>query len=330
MQGNPKIAELQQHLVQWLRAGVTEVPADIAELVLEHCRQQLSQVDAATESSPAQTPTAVQPKVMPQAATIVTSPHSTAPVSQTTADTTRAENVAPTQTRTETAVSAAEVSAKPNASSSILFEGKTAGLSVLTELPYPSPLPAEQRSGQLQSLSNTVAACTRCPELCRRRTQTVFGTGTVQPRICFLGEAPGADEDRMGVPFVGAAGQLLDKILAASQLSRDQVYILNVAKCRPPNNRQPTEEEINHCWQYAYEQLEILQPEFIVCLGATAVRGLLKVKYTIPSLREKFHQYRGSRVMVTYHPSYLLRNPDAKKMVWSDMKMLMRELGVQL
>lgn len=145
-----------------------------------------------------------------------------------------------------------------------------------------------------------------------------------------MGEGPGADEDRIGEPFVGAAGQLLDKILNACTLSRDDVYILNTVKCRPPGNRNPAESELENCWPYAVRQLEIIQPEFICCLGSVAAKTVLETKLSIGKLRGQFHQLGSSKVVVTYHPAYLLRTPSAKKHTWNDMKMLMSEMGIEL
>ena len=197
-------------------------------------------------------------------------------------------------------------------------------------LPYPQSLPLAQRQQQLNVLQNMVAECTRCDELASSRSQTVFGVGNPAAKLVFVGEGPEADEDRQGEPFVGAAGQLLNKILGACQLSREQVYILNVVKCRPPRNRNPSDSERSCCWGYAREQLEILQPEFICCLGSVAARSLLSTNQPLGRLRQQFHSYRGSRVIVTYHPAYLLRTPSAKRHVWDDMKLLMKTMGVDL
>ena len=179
----------------------------------------------------------------------------------------------------------------------------------------------------LEVLQEEVAQCTLCQELATTRTQTVFGVGHSKARLCFLGEAPGAEEDRLGEPFVGRSGKLLDKILAACSLSRDEVYILNVLKCRPPGNRNPTTEESNHCRRFLDRQLELIDPEYICCLGAVAAQNLLNTTEAIGRLRGKVHQYRGINVVCTYHPAYLLRNPSAKKHTWDDMKLLMRQLG---
>jgi uracil-DNA glycosylase len=192
------------------------------------------------------------------------------------------------------------------------------------------PLTAEERRLALTALRKQVALCRRCAELAARRTHTVFGAGNPQPRLCFLGEAPGADEDRQGEPFVGAAGQLLTKILAACSLTRDDVFILNVLKCRPPGNRNPLPDEVANCRMFFERQLEILQPEFICCLGAVAAQTLLRSTRPVGQLRGKFHDYRGSRVVVTYHPSYLLRTPAMKRHTWEDMKMLMQAMGIPI
>ncbi len=180
---------------------------------------------------------------------------------------------------------------------------------------------------RLKVLAEEVAACTKCQELADTRTQTVFGVGNPNPRLVIVGEAPGANEDKQGEPFVGRAGKLLDDILLACKLTRDDVFILNTIKCRPPSNRNPSDDELSNCWDYALRQLEILQPEFICCVGSVAARTVLQTKQAIGKLRGEMHEFNGVPVMVTYHPAYLLRNPPAKKLVWEDMKMLMREMG---
>ncbi len=188
----------------------------------------------------------------------------------------------------------------------------------------------DERTTQLEVVSREVAACTLCAELASSRTQTVFGVGHPQARLCFLGEAPGADEDRQGEPFVGRAGQLLTDIIEkAMGLKRDDVYILNILKCRPPGNRNPTTGEAENCRPFLDRQLEIIQPEFICCLGSIAVTNLLGTTQSIGRLRGKWHTYRGARVLATYHPAYLLRNPSAKKQVWEDIKLLMAEMGLE-
>ena len=187
--------------------------------------------------------------------------------------------------------------------------------------------PAEARRA-LAAVAAEAAQCRACPELCDTRTQTVFGVGNPSPRLCFFGEAPGADEDRKGEPFVGAAGQLLDKIIQAMTLRREDVYILNSIKCRPPGNRNPKESEIANCRGFFLRQLKILQPEFICCLGAVAAHTLLENDQPVGRLRGRLHRWGDAHVVVTYHPAYLLRTPAAKRKTWEDMKMLMGEMGL--
>jgi uracil-DNA glycosylase len=182
----------------------------------------------------------------------------------------------------------------------------------------------------LEILRQEVSGCTRCQELAETRTQTVFGVGNPHARLCFLGEAPGADEDRQGEPFVGRAGQLLNKIIEACRMQRDDVYICNILKCRPPGNRNPLPTEAANCRGYLDQQLELVSPEFICCLGAVAAQNLLGTQQSIGRLRGKVHSYRDAKVVCTYHPAYLLRNPAAKKDTWDDMKLLMREMGIEL
>ena len=191
-------------------------------------------------------------------------------------------------------------------------------------------LPILEREAAFDALNAQVVACRKCEEIVCRRQRTVFGVGAINARVVMFGEAPGADEDRLGEPFVGAAGQLLDKILVASGLKRPEVYILNSLKCRPPNNRTPAESEIENCRTFFEAQLETIQPEYIVCWGAVAVRAVLGSTDSVGRLRGRFHSYRGAKVLVTYHPSYLLRTPDAKKLTWEDMKMLMKDMGIPI
>lgn len=199
-----------------------------------------------------------------------------------------------------------------------------------SEVTKPAATRLPSRLVQLDIIRQEVAGCVKCPQLAAERTQTVFGVGNPHARLCFIGEAPGADEDRLGEPFVGRAGQLLTKIIEACTLKREDVYILNVLKCRPPGNRTPLPDEAANCRGYLDGQLEILKPEFICCLGTTAAQALLKTEQTIGKLRGRFHEYNGATVLCTYHPSYLLRNPSAKRDVWEDMKLLMSKMGVQL
>lgn len=191
-------------------------------------------------------------------------------------------------------------------------------------------LPNAERTSRLTVLQTQVSGCTKCRELSSLRNKTVFGVGSLRPRLLFCGEAPGADEDKQGEPFVGAAGQLLTKIIQACTLQRGDVYILNTLKCRPPGNRVPNPDELDNCRGFLEGQLEILKPEYICALGATAARALLDTNVSIGKLRGKFHAYRGTPVLCTYHPSYLLRNPSAKADVWKDMQFLMDAMGIEL
>ena len=190
-------------------------------------------------------------------------------------------------------------------------------------------LTPQQRRMALGVIAEEVAGCIKCKELAATRTQTVFGVGPLDPDICFVGEAPGADEDRLGEPFVGAAGQLLNKIIEACGLKREEVYIANVLKCRPPSNRTPKPDEVENCREYLDRQLALVRPKYIVALGATAAQRLLKTTAPMGKLRGKFHEYDGIPMMVTYHPAYLLphRSPASKKDVWEDMKMLLTKMG---
>jgi DNA polymerase len=190
-----------------------------------------------------------------------------------------------------------------------------------------TPADPNLRRKSLEVLAKEVSQCTRCAELVANRTQTVFGVGNLDPEICFVGEAPGADEDAQGEPFVGAAGQLLNRIISACGMKREEVYICNILKCRPPGNRLPQVDEAHHCRQYLERQLELIRPKFICALGACAAQNLLNTSLSIGRLRGQFQNYRGIPVLCTYHPAYLLRSPDKKKDVWEDMKKLMARLG---
>jgi DNA polymerase len=189
------------------------------------------------------------------------------------------------------------------------------------------PVAAADRPAALAKWAKRVAACTRCKELAATRTQTVFGTGNPNAQLVFIGEAPGADEDRQGEPFVGAAGQLLNKILEASGLKREEVYIMNILRCRPPGNRTPLPDEAGNCREYLDAQLAIIRPAFICCLGACAAQNLLGTTTTIGRLRGAIHDHDGMKVVCTYHPAYLMRSPDKKKETWADMQMLIKAMG---
>jgi DNA polymerase len=227
--------------------------------------------------------------------------------------------------------------AAPIPSSADLSSPPQGQLSVTDDMPVtrpqsgpPSTLSVEERTQKLCDAAATVAACMQCQELAETRTQTVFGVGAPDAKILFVGEAPGADEDKQGEPFVGQAGQLLDKIITACGLKREEIYICNILKCRPPGNRNPSPEEAGHCREYLDAQIATIDPDYIVCWGSVAAKNLLDTKEPIGRMRGEFRSYGRAKVLCTYHPSYLLRNPPAKKDVWDDMKFLFRDMGITL
>jgi len=186
--------------------------------------------------------------------------------------------------------------------------------------------PAE-RTARLTELAAEVSRCTRC-KLHETRNHTVFARGSDSAELVFVGEGPGADEDAQGVPFVGKAGRLLDRMVAAMGYDRDEVYISNVVKCRPPRNRKPEPDEMAACLPYLKEQLTLLSPKAIVCLGATGVQGLLGASMGITRMRGTWKLYGGRiPLMPTFHPAYLLRQPDKKRDVWNDLQQVMKRLG---
>jgi len=174
-----------------------------------------------------------------------------------------------------------------------------------------------------------VLACRKC-RLCEGRKNVVFGEGNLEANLMFIGEAPGYDEDIQGRPFVGKAGQLLTRIIEAMGLKREEVYIGNCLKCRPPNNRNPFPDEIALCKPYLLQQVERIQPKVICALGKFAAQTLLDTDTPISKLRGNFHDFHGVKLMPTFHPAYLLRNPTEKRLVWEDMQKIMRELGLEL
>jgi len=223
--------------------------------------------------------------------------------------------MSPTRRTKSTSAPPAKAAQAPEPSENLVAAGK---------------LSRAERVAELEVLQGEVSGCPRCQELVDTRTQTVFGVGNPQARLVFCGEAPGADEDHQGEPFVGRAGQLLTKIIEACTLTREEVYILNVLKCRPPGNRNPLPTEVHNCRGYLDRQLEIIRPEYICCLGTIAAQTLLETTTPIGRLRGSFHDYKGIPVWCTYHPAYLLRNPGAKRYVWDDMKALMSTMGIDV
>ena len=189
-------------------------------------------------------------------------------------------------------------------------------------------VPAAERAGALQIIRDEIGECTRCA-LHTGRNKLVFGDGNPAARLMFVGEGPGADEDAQGLPFVGKAGQLLNNMIAAMGLRREEVYIANVVKCRPPGNRVPEQEEGATCSPFLFRQIDVVRPQVLVALGATAATWLLGARQPLAGLRGRVHPFRGAQLIVTYHPAYLLRDPRQKKEAWADLQIAMRELGLK-
>jgi DNA polymerase len=181
----------------------------------------------------------------------------------------------------------------------------------------------------LAAIKEDIGDCTRCPLAYAGRRTIVFGDGDANARLMFVGEGPGADEDTSGIPFVGKAGQLLNNMIQAMGLRREQVYIANIVKCRPPANRVPEPVEANTCDQFLLQQIDVVQPEVVVALGATAAMYLLGVKQSLSALRGRWHRCRGAKLAVTYHPAFLLRDPRIKSEAWKDLQMVMAEMGLK-
>lgn len=198
------------------------------------------------------------------------------------------------------------------------------GFSELSRAAKATALPAVA-GGALAEVRARLGDCQRCP-LAKTRQSLVFGVGNPAARLVLVGEAPGREEDERGEPFVGEAGRLLDRILLAMGLQREEVYICNVLKCRPPNNRDPEPVEVSTCEPFLVEQLAAIQPQLIVALGRFAIQTLLQTKVPISKLRGSWQEYQGIPLMPTYHPAYLLRNPLGKREVWADMRLVMQRL----
>jgi len=200
--------------------------------------------------------------------------------------------------------------------------------------PFPSApaisdaVPASDRAAALQLIRDEIGDCTRCA-LHKGRNKIVFGDGSPAARLMFVGEGPGADEDAQGLPFVGKAGQLLNNMISAMGLRREEVYIANVVKCRPPGNRTPEPDEGNTCSPFLFQQIDVVRPQVIVALGATAATYLLGQRQPLAGLRGRVHAWRGMQLIITYHPAFLLRDPRQKKEAWADLQIAMRELGLK-
>jgi uracil-DNA glycosylase family 4 len=198
----------------------------------------------------------------------------------------------------------------------------------LAPLPESRVAPAHKAEA-LVAIKEDIGDCTRCPLAYAGRRTIVFADGDANARLMFVGEGPGADEDASGVPFVGRAGQLLNNMIQAMGLKREEVYIANVVKCRPPANRAPEPMEANTCDQFLLQQIDVVQPQVVVALGATAAMYLLGVKQSLSSLRGRWHSCRGAKLAVTYHPAFLLRDPGMKGEAWKDLQMVMKEMGLK-
>jgi DNA polymerase len=192
----------------------------------------------------------------------------------------------------------------------------------------PLPPVISDKPSALKLIREDIGECTRC-RLHKGRTNLVFGVGNVNADLMFVGEGPGADEDAKGEPFVGRAGQLLNNMISAMGIKREDVYIANVVKCRPPQNRTPEKDECDTCSPFLMRQIDIIKPKVIVALGAVAAKNLLAVNDSMANLRGRWYDFRNSKLLVTYHPAYLLRDPRQKKETWKDLQMVMKYLGLK-
>ena len=199
---------------------------------------------------------------------------------------------------------------------------------IFTPPEIPIAVQPADRAAALQLIREDIGDCTRCA-LHKGRNKIVFGDGDPAARLMFVGEGPGADEDAQGLPFVGKAGQLLNNMITAMGLKREEVYIANVVKCRPPGNRTPEPEEGNTCSPFLFRQIDVVRPQVLVALGATAATYLLGQRQPLAGLRGRVHAFRGMQLIVTYHPAYLLRDPRQKKEAWADLQIAMKELGLK-
>jgi len=226
---------------------------------------------------------------------------------------------------------AVEAEVEPAVSQSDVFEEEpaiSARKSVAAPPEIAAAVPEMDRAAALQMIRDEIGDCTRCA-LHKGRNKLVFADGDPNARLMFVGEGPGADEDAQGLPFVGRAGQLLNNMIAAMGLTREQVYIANVVKCRPPGNRTPEPDEANTCTPFLFRQIDVVRPQVLVALGATAATYLLGHRQPLAGLRGRVHAFRGTQLIVTYHPAFLLRDPRQKKEAWADLQIAMKELGLE-
>jgi uracil-DNA glycosylase len=209
-----------------------------------------------------------------------------------------------------------------------IASAKVSPATVAAAVSLPPALKPSAKVGALLAIRNEIGECVRC-KLSTSRNKIVFDDGSANARLMFVGEGPGADEDAQGLPFVGRAGQLLNNMIVAMGLKREEVYIANVVKCRPPQNRVPEPDEAHTCMQFLHQQIEVVRPEVLVALGSTAATYLLAAKNSLSALRGRIHSYRGIKLIVTYHPAFLLRDPRQKKEAWRDLQIAMSELGLK-
>jgi uracil-DNA glycosylase len=231
-------------------------------------------------------------------------------------------------------IEAAPVAAQAASSNSATYIfGEEAAIPPRKSIPAPpevgAAVAASDRVAALQVIRDEIGDCTRCA-LHKGRNKLVFADGDPNARLMFVGEGPGADEDAQGLPFVGKAGQLLNNMITAMGLKREQVYIANVVKCRPPGNRTPEPDEANTCTPFLFRQIDVVRPQVLVALGATAATYLLGHKQPLAGLRGRVHAFRGTQLIVTYHPAFLLRDPRQKKEAWADLQIAMKELGLKI
>ena len=243
-----------------------------------------------------------------------------------------AEELAEREQLLQAAVEAAEHSASEPAPIQENYSREETTIKTRKAFPAPpqieAAVPVEERAAALEAIREDLGDCTRCA-LHRGRHTIVFGVGNPAARLMFVGEGPGADEDAQGLPFVGRAGQLLNNMIAAMGLKREECYIANVVKCRPPGNRTPEPEEANTCSPFLFRQIDAVGPQVLVALGATAATYLLGQRQPLAGLRGRVHAFRGMSLIVTYHPAFLLRDPRQKKEAWADLQIAMKELGLK-
>lgn len=294
----------------------------------------VSIIPAVVDISPVQQTVGAAPATVPTRIASTNSPAAMPMPSRSPAMPPQSSAAAQAASRTTPAVPNVAPRAKPAASIGLFgvdVSASSGGSSLLPVFTTP-PLPSDEKLSRLTAMNDKeVRGCKKC-RLCETRTNTVFGEGDHDARLMFIGEGPGENEDLQGRPFVGRAGQLLDKMIVAMGLRREQVFIANIVKCRPPQNREPAPDETATCTPYLTRQIEIIRPQVIVTLGRPSTQHMLQSKESMSRLRGHWHDYRGIKVMPTYHPAYILRSytEQVRAAVWSDLKQVMEELGLKV